>query len=923
MHDPLLSAVLAPRSIAVIGASTHPASRGYHVWRSVSLSNGLKSLWPVNPKYRFVDDLPCYPDAEHIPDRSIDLSILCVSRRHLGKALAKLALNPPRAVLFAPQEEGPLSDNTEITALSEAATRMGALLLGPNSIGMINPILGVNASFWPRMPKKGSIALIAQSAMIATGFMDEAEESGLGFSGIINTGLEVGVSLADTIEWFAHDLRTRVIAVEVGALRNPRAFWSALRAAATQKPVVVLRPGPGSGFAADRLAASRFGTDAGEDKAFDALLASAGALRARTSTEFYAATAAFCAGTSVASNEGGAAIIANGSGVAALAADAADAAGVPLGRLSNRTIQVLHKAHPGERIPVNPLVIGAGAPGTRFAETLAVILEDPAICGASVIVGPSPFSALDPTFSEIARASMKTFKPVFVSWLSTRGTPLVRTQLEAMKGSRLIALRSPELAMKAFGLLLERAKRLRELRNPPTSLRGTLSPEALTVIRSLCRDTLKEGRHQFAPREARILVAALGLKPISARLVRTLDEAKAVAAEIGYPVVIKVADLSAGSRSAAGLIHLSIDTSEELSAAWKRLVDNLARHDRTPEVCGVLVEKMFVHSVEREFRLAIRLDAVLGPVIEFGGAGLETSLYGDYAVGLPPLTLADAERLAHAPRASAALEEYRGLPAIDWSALVTVLLRLSDLAVAIPAIRELRLEPIVPCSSGVVVLEASAALYDAPLFPDRTYQHLAVRPPQLEVALPITDALGNFYTLRALTEDDYSHLSDFIRSLSSASFFYRFLTSTALSEERIAELCRPDCARGGAWALFEKTSEGERIAASGRWSALPHREGSTGREAEFGIAVRDDLKRRGLARQLLDFLEKEAAAEGFSRLVGFVLPGNAPMEHFLSARHYVLEDEAYEGAGTQPRRWSRSITEPFTKEAATSTMYAE
>ena len=352
MLRPPLSALLAPRSVAVIGASGHPESRGFHVWRSVSLSTGIERLWPVNPKYRYIGERPCYPDADALPDRAVDLAILCVGRRHLARALGKLSRNPPGVVLFAPQEEGPLSDRIEISELLEAARRIGSRLIGPNSIGLVLPRAGVNASFWPRMPAAGGIALLAQSAMIATGLMDHAGEASLGFSAVVNTGLEADVGMAELIDWFARDAATRVIALEVEALRDPRAFFSALRAAAEKKPVVVLRAGPGAGYAADRLAAGRFGTDAGEDRAFDALIAAAGALRVRTYAEFCAAAAAFSAGAAPAGRR--AAVIANGSGVAALAADAADRAGVQIEGLSNRTIQRLHKVHPEERIPVNP-----------------------------------------------------------------------------------------------------------------------------------------------------------------------------------------------------------------------------------------------------------------------------------------------------------------------------------------------------------------------------------------------------------------------------------------------------------------------------------------------------------------------------------------------------------------------------------------
>ena len=900
MLRPPLSAALAPRSVAVIGASSHPASRGYHVWRSVSLSTGLANLWPVNPKYRFVDEHPCFPDASKLPAGAIDLAILCVSRKHLARALDRLSLNPPKAVLFAPQEEGPLSDTSEIAELTRAARAMGARLLGPNSIGVVAPRIGVNASFWPRMPSVGGIALVAQSAMIATGLMDEADEAGAGFSAVVNTGLETDITLAECIEWFARDRFTRVIAVEVAALRDPRAFRSALREAAAVKPVVVLRPGPGAGYAADRLAASRFGTDAGDDRAFDALLASAGALRVRTYEDFCAAAAAFSAGTSPAG--GRAAIIANGSGVAALAANAADAAGIRLGRLSNRTIQTLHKAHPGERIPVNPVVIGAGAPGERFAATLATVLEDPGVDGACVVVGPSPFSALDPTVTEIARAAMKTYKPVFISWISGRGTPAVRRQLDALPDSRLIAIRSPELAMRAFGLLAERARRLESLRRPPAAKRGRISAESLTKIRVLCARALESGRHLLKPWEIRALVEALGLRPVPARLVRTLEEAQKAARDIGFPVAIKSADPACGSRSAAGLVLLSIGTPEELAASWETLQTRLAELEHLERAGDVLVERMIPHSLERELRLGIRLDAVLGPVVEFGGVGLASSLFGDVAVGLPPLTLADAERIAREPRVSLALSEYRGMPEIRWQTLTQALISLADLAAAVPAVRELRLEPVVPEGDRLTVLDASAALYDAPLEPDRTFRHLAIRPPAIGREEAFTAKGGARFTLRALTEDDHPLLRDFITTLSESSFYYRFHTTAALSEERIAAMCRPDWSRGGAWALVEETPEGESIAASGRWSRLGAAQED---EAEFGLATRDSRQRLGLARRLLAKLEAEAAAEGCVRISGFVLPGNDPMEAFMRSEGYAPDAETPDAAGA--RRWSRTI----------------
>lgn len=873
-----LSAALSPRSVAVIGASSNPGSRGYYVWRSVLLSTGLERLWAVNPKYRFIGERPCFADASRIPADKIDLAILCVGRKHLPAALRQLAEKPPEAVLFAPQEEGPLSDRFEIEELLESASAMGARLIGPNSIGILNPAKGINASFWPRMPQPGGIALITQSAMVATGLMDHAEESRLGFAGIINTGLEADISMAECIEWFSANAAARVIAIEVEALRNPRAFACAVRKASQTKPVIVLRAGPGSGYAADRLAAGRFGTDAGDDRAFDALLAASGALRVRSYEEFCAAAAAFSSGTLPAGRS--AAIIANDSGVAALAADAADSAGILIRGLSNRTIQALHKAHPEEHIPVNPVVLGASAPGERFAGTLSMVLDDPGIHGAAVVVGPSPVSTLDPTLSEIARAAMKTYKPVFVSWISSRSTPVVRRQLAAFPDSRIIPVRTPELAMRAFGLLAEREDLIRERRSPPQHGRSSLKKEKLDGIRTLFEHVLHSGRHVLGPREVRELISALGLLPVPAKLTTSLAQAIDAAKGIGWPVAIKAVSEGLGSRSASGLVFLSISGPDELAQAWEKLTANLEDFSPLARPEGVLVEKMASHSLERELRLSIRLDAVLGPVVEFGGAGLASSLYGDRAVGLPPISRLAAERIARAPKAALALGDYRGLPEINWETLFGAICRLSDLAAAVPALRELRLEPVVPVPEGLLVLDAEAALYDAPLAADRSFSHLALQPAQWELLRPIELRSGRTLYLRALIEDDFPLLKDFIHELSETSRYYRFHTNAALSDERIAELSRPDWSAGGAWVLAESPDKSARIAACGRWSALAED------EAEFGICVRDDMHRLGIARRLLLWLESEAFLEGFHKMTGYVLRGNEPMESFMRSSGY-------------------------------------
>lgn len=895
-----LDALLRPRSIVVIGASSMPASRGYHVWRSVALSTGLNALWPVNPKYRFVGEHRCYPNAYAIPDSEIDLAILCVKSKHLPNALKSLEKNPPKAVLFAPQQEGPLIELSTVEQLYESVKRMGSRLLGPNSIGTMAPVQGINASFWPRTPRPGGVALIAQSAMIATGFIERAAASGLGFSGVVSTGLEIDVGLAELIDWFAQDRSTRVIAVEVEALRCPRAFHAALRRATDLKPVVVLRAGPGSGYAADRLAANRFGTDAGADDAFDALLENAGAQRVRTFKHFFAATAAFASGTLPAGRR--IAVIANGCGFAGLAADAAEAAGIHLEGLANRTIHFLAKIHPEERLPVNPVVVGAGASGGRLAETLSIVLEDAGIDGAAVVVGPSPMSQLDPTLSELARAAVKTYKPVFISWISSTADAAVRRQLDQLPNSRLIAVRSPDEAMFAFGCLASRSASLNARRSPPKPRKNKLSAEALACIRLIFHRVREGGRHTLLPRELHELMRHLGLRPVDGRITHSLEEAQQAARELGWPVAIKASSTALGSRSASGLVFLNLDSAEALADAWKELTTNWAENSPWSQPDGVLVESMSQHAFERELRLGIRLDPVLGPVVEFGGAGLASTLYNDLSVALAPLSQDEAESLAHAPRYAQTLDAYRGLPPINWDELTDALGRLGDLAAALPALRSLRLEPVVPTDNGLLVIDASVALYDAPLIPRRDYPHLVLRPAPIEDQTEARARSGEPLILRALTENDFDAFRTFVMTLSDKSYFYRFHTATRPSTARLAALCRPSWIESGVWGLFAETGA---LVASGRWSAVQNG-GNTDKEAEFGIAVLDSWQRQGLARILMNKLETEAFAEGFHTMVGLVLPGNEAMEHAMTALGYML-DNASAGDSREARRWIRRL----------------
>ena len=540
--------------------------------------------------------------------------------------------------------------------------------------------------------------------------------------------------------------------------------------------------------------------------------------------------------------------------------------------------------------------------GEIVREKLLRLLDKEIPHGAAVVVGPSPMSQLDPTLSELARAAVKTYKPVFISWISSTADAAVRRQLDQLPNSRLIAVRSPDEAMFAFGCLASRSASLNARRSPPKPRKNKLSAEALACIRLIFHRVREGGRHTLLPRELHELMRHLGLRPVDGRITHSLEEAQQAARELGWPVAIKASSTALGSRSASGLVFLNLDSAEALADAWKELTTNWAENSPWSQPDGVLVESMSQHAFERELRLGIRLDPVLGPVVEFGGAGLASTLYNDLSVALAPLSQDEAESLAHAPRYAQTLDAYRGLPPINWDELTDALGRLGDLAAALPALRSLRLEPVVPTDNGLLVIDASVALYDAPLIPRRDYPHLVLRPAPIEDQTEARARSGEPLILRALTENDFDAFRTFVMTLSDKSYFYRFHTATRPSTARLAALCRPSWIESGVWGLFAETGA---LVASGRWSAVQNG-GNTDKEAEFGIAVLDSWQRQGLARILMNKLETEAFAEGFHTMVGLVLPGNEAMEHAMTALGYML-DNASAGDSREARRWIRRL----------------
>ncbi len=876
-----LDCALNPQSIAVIGASDHPLSRGSFIWKAVAGSALLSNAWPINPKYKYIGERPCLPNIKDIPG-TIDLAVISLRADRIEQALQDVCDIGVRAVLITPDEQQYSSDPLWLARLQKIAADAQIRLIGPDSLGFMNPKAKINVSYWPTLARSGNIAFITQSGMIAGALIDYAQETELGFSGLINTGAAVDVDLPELIDHYANDPDTRVIAIHLEGLRNPRAFYSAISNAARKKHVVILKAGSDPYFAADRLASFKLGCDAGRHDAFVAMARRAGAVLIDSFEEFAAAVAAFSTNRLPRGNR--LAVITNGSGFAALTAAAANDRNVDLHGLSNETISALQKAYPSAQIAINPINVGTTAPTQRYEKTLQLVLQDSMVDGVVVVVAPGPVQTIQPTLRALVNTAATSFKPVITAWIGDRVTRNVRRQLLLLPNAPISAVQSPVVAARAFGYLAKRTRLLSDMHHEPGEWSPSPSEKKLKSARSILHYARQNDRYILTLAETSLLLEQFGIATAPFLMASSLHEAQTHAANLGWPIALKVQAPGRSHQSEINGVHLDLRSEKDIERAWHAVDSSIRSMVPPTPITGVIIQKMVPHHALRELRLSITVDNVLGPVIEFGAGGLGAGLYRDQSVALPPLKMQEALKLLQEPLISRTFSDFRGLPPVNTDELARIACTLSEIATSIPAIQTLTLDPLIWTQEGFVTLDASVRLSDKPLEPDSTYSHMTIRPAPRNAAEKVATRAG-ILVLRSLEEEDYQRYSAFLSRLSGESLYFRFQTSTQLPTERIVELCKIDYSREAAWILVD--AEGA-VRGAARWHTT-----EIAGEAEFGIAVEDDWQGKGLASQLMKKIEHSALALGQTKLMAYVLPNNETMHGMLAHLGYVRQDASF------------------------------
>jgi acetyltransferase len=856
-----LEHLFRPQSVAVIGASETPRSVGATVLHNLIDGKFAGAIMPVNPKHGELAGIKVYPTVASLPTVP-ELAVICTPPATVPALIGELGARGTKAALVITAGLG-MSKDSQGRTLKEAmlaAARPHLLrILGPNCVGLLVPGLGLNASFAHTSALPGKIAFVSQSGALVTAVLDWAKSRGIGFSKFISLGDSSDVDAGDVLDYLGSDAETHSILLYLESITAARKFMSAARAAARNKPVIVVKAGRMAEAA--KAAASHTGALAGSDDVYDAAIRRAGMLRVTSTEDLFDAVETLARTRPLFGDR--LAILTNGGGPGVMATDALILGQGRLAEPSQETLRNLDAVLPATWSRGNPVDIIGDAPTERYMQTLQILLDDAQSDAVLFIHAPTAIVESSEIAAAVAPAIAKASRSVLACWMGG----------DAVKQARAIFARAgiptydtPEEAVRAFLQVVQYRRNQDLLMEVPPS-RSSEFVHDREKAQAVVASAVAEGRAMLSEPEAKAVLAAYSVPVVDTRIARTIEEAVKVAVEIGFPVALKILSPDITHKSDVGGVALDLENPQAVDDAAKAMQKRLQEYRPNARLQGFTVQSMARRPTAQELIVGTTTDAVFGPVILFGQGGTAVEVVADRAVGLPPLNTVLARELISRTRVSKLLAGYRDRPPADITAISRTLIQLSHLIADIPQIVELDINPLLADDHGVLALDARMRVVaSAASGVDR----FAIRPYPEELEEWISWQ-GRRVLLRPIKPEDGTQHVEFFNALDPEDVHYRvFMRIRELQRPQLARLTQIDYDREMA---FIATSEREpgRFETLGVVRAVADPDNAN---AEFAIIVRSDIKGQGLGPILLKKLIDYCQSRGTKELVGEALANN-------------------------------------------------
>ena len=687
---PDLARLYRPRSVAVVGASANPDKLGHQILRNIIESGYSGKIYPINPKAETILGLTCYPSIEQAPP--VDLAVIVVPAEavvSVAEACGRHGVAHLVVISAGFKEVGPEGARRE-AALVEVCRRHGMGLIGPNCLGVIDTHTPLNATFASAQPVQGSIAFISQSGALGSAILDWSHQQNIGFSRFISLGNKAGLTEVDLILDAASDPDTKVVCAYLEDVKDGARFLEAIGEATRKRPVLILKSGTSE--AGGRAASSHTGALAGDDRAYQCAFNQTGVIRVQSLTELFSLATAFAnqplpAGPRVA-------IVTNAGGPGIIATDAVERMGLTTAKLAPETVKALREKLPPECAVYNPVDVVGDAPPERYRVALEAVVRDPGVDAVLVLLTPQvPTRPPEVARHVLAARELAPDKPIMVSMI---GGELVREAVEFLVAHRIPCFSFPEEAVTALAGMYRYAKRRQRGPSPSATRFTDVRPAEARAVLERVRS---EGRRVLLGPEAAQVAAAYGIRVAPAALARTPDEAVAAAESIGYPVALKIASPEIVHKSDVGGVRLRLSSADAVRQAFVEIQESVSRLMPQHRFYGIEVSKMMPPG--QELIIGMVRDRQFGPVLAFGMGGIYVNLLKDVSFRLAQvLSQADVEEMIQETKVYQLLRGYRGAEPSDIAAIQEALARVARLALDLPEVSELDVNPLFAYRSG-------------------------------------------------------------------------------------------------------------------------------------------------------------------------------------------------------------------------------
>jgi len=865
-----LKSIFAPKNIAVIGATEKEGSVGRTIlWNLISSPFG-GAVFPVNPKRPSLLGIKAYPSIKDVPDQ-VDLAVIVTPSTGIPDLITEcVEAGVKGAIVISAgfKETGPEGVELERRML-ENARKGGMRIVGPNCLGVMSPVSGINATFAAGMARKGNVAFISQSGALCTAVLDWSFKEDVGFSHFVSVGSMLDVDWGDLIYYLGDDPHTESIVIYMETIGDARSFISAAREVALSKPIIVIKPGRTEGAA--RAAASHTGSLTGSDEVLEAAFRRAGVLRVERISEIF--SMAEVLGRQPRPKGPRLTILTNAGGPGVLATDTLLTTGGELAEVSQETMDKLSEFLPAAWSHNNPIDIIGDASPERYAKSLEVAAQDPNSDGLLVILTPQAMT--DPTATaEALKSYAKSYdKPILASWSGGRE---VAAGESILNKAGIPTFEYPDDAAQAFTYMWQSMSNLNTLYETPSLPDDEGAGPDREKAKAIIDHVRATGRDLLTEAESKQLLAAYGIPTTPTLIATTAKEAGKMAAELGFPVVVKLHSETVTHKTDVGGVKLNLQDSAAVETAFKEIKKSVSELAGAEHFLGVTVQPMI--KVEGyELIIGSSIDPQFGPVLLFGTGGQLVEVFKDRALALPPLNTTLAKRMIERTKIYTALKGVRGRKPVDIDALEKLLVRFSQLVVEQPWIKELDINPLIASPDGLMALDGRVVLHPIGTV-ESALPKLAIRPYPNQYVSEWTTKKGQKVVIRPIRAEDEPLMQTFHETLSDRSVYLRYLSPMLLSErvthERLSRVCHSDYSREIV-LVVEAENKGERmISAVGRLSKFRGEDN----EARMSLLVSDSFQGEGIGMELIKRLIDVAKREKIKQIIAVISKENETMK---------------------------------------------